>query len=133
NVAGERLRHPRALAGAGDELEQHHRSREDVGPGSDAARIERLFGRHVRRRAEHLPCVCHRVRGDVGHPEIEELRDLSEEIATRDEDVGWLEIAVDDAERMYLREQLEYLEHQSRRVSRVEGTIREALPEILAL
>jgi hypothetical protein len=107
---------------AGQHLEQHDAEGVDV-----AAAVEleaaRLLGRHVRRRAHHLrPGGQIRVvagrRGQLGDPEVDDLHRVPAAVAAHDEDVGRLEIAVEDAGPVRRRQAARTLRHDRERAGR---------------
>ena len=96
-----RRRLPRKRRGADEELEQDGAHGEQV--RSRVERIPReLFGRHVMRRADHRPghgdagmCLVVCVLCGAGQTEVEQLHAV-----WREEDVGWLQVAMDDPARV---------------------------------
>ena len=100
---------------AGEGLIEHHAQGPDVGAAVEVAVAARLLGRHVERRAEHAPGAGEARRlgpalagivDDLGDTEVEELDDTlaaaggmgAPPIGTdlREEEVGGLDVAVDD-------------------------------------
>ena len=78
---------------------------------SHLRRAEELLGRHVLRRAEHDARLRQLVELrlvvlPLGDPEVQDLDDVRPVRALRDEEVGRLEVAVDDAVRVRLGDAL---------------------------
>src|SRR5580698_3558590 len=96
---------------ARQELVEHDTHRPDIGALIDVACGHHLFGRHVRWRADDLsqaryPRVARRFfpRGDA---EVDHLHDgACARAGVSEKNVGWLHVAVDDAEGVGLRDTL---------------------------
>ena len=83
--------------------EVHHRAQGvDVGPGVERAVADGLLGRHVQRRAADRHVAGQlggaRVLGQLDQAEVEHLGDVRLAAPDRDEDVGGLQVAVDQAQ-----------------------------------
>jgi hypothetical protein len=120
-----------------DRLVQHRAERPDVGPRVDMTRRAHLLGRHVRRAAEQRPGLGERQLGSrrrLRDPEVEDLEQHAAVGARRQEQVGRLDVAVHDAERVRLGERLAGLDHQVDREARLQpALLGDQLADVLAL
>ena len=97
------------------QLVEHDAQRPDVRARVDLARLADLLRRHVRRRAEgrvgggQIVLIFTEV-GHLGDAEVENLDQRRSIGAGGEEEVGGLEVAVDDAERMRLGQRLARLQ-----------------------
>jgi hypothetical protein len=99
-----------------EKLEQRHADRPDVGAPVDGLGSGELLWRHVLGRAEDGTRARHRLAGRrlgaLRDTEVEDLR-LQETVTTLDdEEVGGLEIPMDDAERVSFGDRLARLDHE---------------------
>ncbi len=116
-------------AAAGDELGEHAADAEEVAPPVDLAPAHLLRG-HVGGGAEHHPGRGHGSRGDAGDPEI---RDLGGPLFV-DEEVGGLDVAVDDPDLVGVAEALEHLMHDGDPGREGQGrTVAQGLEQVAAL
>ena len=91
---------------SGEQLVEHDARRPDVAPPVERHPLH-LLGRHVPGRSEDVPLLRDRRLArqiELRDAEIEELHDAPPVGPLHDEEVRGLEIAVDDAERVRLRE-----------------------------
>jgi hypothetical protein len=93
-------------AASGKKLAEHAAHAEEIAPAVELA-SEYLLGRHVVDGAEHYARGGHRVRREVGHAEVRDLRDA----LIRDEQVGRLDVAVDDPDAVSVTQALEPLKN----------------------
>ncbi len=114
-------------------LVEHGAEREEIRRGSDRAFRGRLLGRHVRGRPEQHPDTCpsgERAR----HPGDAEVEDANVFQASPDqEDVPWLDVAVNDPRRVRGRERVGHPRGQRRSVAHGERATREQPREVLPL
>ena len=103
----------------GQHLEEDAAERVHVGAGVDAARRLRRLGRHVVRRTDDgaLPRVARERAGarELREAEIEDLHVVAVAAARHEEDVVWLQIAMDDAARVRRGESVGDLRRDVRR------------------
>src|SRR5262249_56370548 len=79
----------------------------DVGPGVDLLRLVDRFGGHVLRRADHHVVGGQLRRGAadrLDQAEIEHLDEVGDAAAVVEDDVGRLDVAVDQAQAVRLRQ-----------------------------
>jgi hypothetical protein len=111
---------------ARQELVQEHAERPDVGASVDVRRVQHLFGRHVPRGTEALRRIRERatafVRETLGDAEIEDFQDRVTVVATRQEEVRRLDVAVDERQRVRFGEPLARFEHEPNGLGRSERT-----------
>jgi hypothetical protein len=95
-------------------LVKHHAQRPDVAAVIDVARRAHLLGRHVRWSAHHGlgrgKLAVHRRK--LRDSEVEDLEQQRSIGTSRDEEVGRLDVAMHDAERVRLGQGLACLQHQ---------------------
>ena len=118
---------------AGEHLEQDRAGGEAVGPRIDRLAVH-LLGRHVPRRPHHDAAASQADGGlagllhlGPGQSEIEQL-----DAVARDEHVGRLEIAMDDAARVDRAKRGEHLRRDRYRLGDAERAARQPLGERLA-
>src|SRR5262249_20359451 len=105
-IAGQNLQEnvcDRALErrAAGQDLVQRGPERVDVGAAVETSIPASLFGREVQRRAEDLAAARRAANGRLAsQAEIDHERLAASVVAMLDEDVGWLQVAMDEAARM---------------------------------
>jgi hypothetical protein len=108
--------------------------RVEIGGRADRARAGDLLGRHVHGGAHvaRLGRAGGRSLDDLGDAEIEDLDAGGAVVAAGEEDVLWLEIAVDDAGRVHLVERARGLHEERDDVGGGQRAAREDLAEVLA-
>ena len=122
---------------AREHLEQHGADREQIAAGVDGLAGD-LLGRHVARRAHQHPCprqVCGRVERSrqlrVARPRQAEIEQLH--AVGREEHVGRLEVAVDDALGMQRRERGQHPEADGHGIGHAQRPAPQALGQRLTL
>ncbi len=114
---------------AGRELEQHAADAEEVAAAVDLLPLH-LLGRHVVGRPHHVAGAGHRRGGHVRHAEVHDLH----RAVFLDEDVGGLDVAVDDARLVGVREPGQHLhDHRDLALERHRRRLAHGLLEVLAL
>ena len=111
----------RERALARDHLEQHDADRVDVGARVDRPAADRLLGRHVVRRADDdvgLRGVAADVAAQAREAEVEDADVIAGAQLLADHDVRRLDVAVDDALRVRVREPGRDLARQPERALR---------------
>jgi hypothetical protein len=127
--SGQQTRDRRRLEGtaAGEQLEEGHAGRPEIGASVDHARVTHLLGRHVHRRAQRDRRGGQRLEVGLlgallGDAKIEHLDQRRAVEATGEEEVRGLDVAVDDAQRVGLGQRLAGLHHVARRVADRQGS-----------
>ncbi len=116
----------------GDQAEEHRPQRVHVGAGVDGLAAG-LLRRHEVRRADDLPALGGEVvgLGRLDHAEVDELDRRAAPVD--EEDVGELEVAVDDAARVHRRHGRRRAAHHLDRVPHAERRPPLALAEVFPL
>ncbi len=121
---------------AGEQLVERDAQRVDVGPVVDAAGLLHLLRRHVERRAHGgggLGEVVDLVARGLGDAEVEHLDQRRAVGPPGEEEVGGLDVAVDDAVAVRLGERVAALDDVVDRVGHVEHALREEVGEVAPL